>query len=48
VQFDATQIAGFIEGNFKQKVLFVSATGHFKGTFSMGGVGAHITVPMHT
>ena len=48
LHLEAHDISGAITGNFKQKLLLISATGKFKASFKDGGISLYITVPLHT
>jgi 3-dehydroquinate synthetase len=41
-------ISGIINGRFKQRLLLISATGYFKAQFKNGGIGMHVSIPIHT
>ncbi len=40
-------INGQINGRFKQRLLLISATGNFRASFKNGGIGMHVTIPIH-
>lgn len=43
----ASNINGQITGNFKQRLLLISATGKFKAAFKDGGISLKVVVPLH-
>jgi hypothetical protein len=48
VVLSAHDISGEITGNFKQRLLLVSATGKFKAAFKNGGISLNVVVPLHS
>ncbi|TNV79283.1 hypothetical protein FGO68_gene12198 [Halteria grandinella] len=48
VVLTAQNIFGQITGNFKQRLLLISATGKFKAAFKDGGISLKVVVPLHS
>lgn len=47
VVLTASNLNGQITGNFKQRLLLISATGKFKAAFKDGGISLKVVVPLH-